>query len=326
MTNSKTKWSAIALLVASFAAPQVAAQDYPEKPITIIFPWASGDPTETVLRMLGKHAAERLGQPFVINQIQGAGGTRAAAEGAKAEADGYTLLSNWVAPQIAAKLFNPKLPYSNDSYVPVGGVMAIPFTITVAADHPSDDIAEFVSWAEENGRKLNYGVCAAQSVPRLVGEQFMRSAGIDYNPIPNNSGCMGDNMTGLLNGTLDVSVGVVAATTVLEGQVKHLGLISDAPHPMAPDLKTASEQGVNIGWGNAALGWGGLVAPAGTPTEHLEVLQEVVKEVVTSEEFLADLGNLSGMVSYVPPAEYEQLWAESVELLAPYVADITQKK
>lgn len=299
-----------------------ALAEFPDKPITVIYPWSPGDPVDTVLRTLGQFVSDDLGQPFVINNVNGAGGKKSMAAGATADPDGYTLLNNWVAPQIAGKLFDPDLPYDNASYAPVAGVMAIPFTITVAADHPADNVAEFIDWASAKGKPLNFGVCAAQSVPRLVGEQFMRSAGLDINPIPNNTGCMGDNMTGLLNGSLDVSVGVVPATRIMEGQVKHLSIIADEPHPLAPDLLTAKDQGVEIGWGNAALGWGGLVVPAGTPDDVLKILQDSVGAAVQSAEFLSELGDLRNMIKYVPPAEFAQLWEDSMSLLEPYVAEL----
>jgi len=298
--------------------------EYPDKPITVIFPWASGDPTETVIRVMAEIAGKKLGQPVVINNVQGAGGKKSLAEIAKAAPDGYTLANNWVAPQIAGKLFDPKLPYDNSSFIPVAGVTAIPFTVTVNADHEANDIQEFISWAKDKGGKLNYGVCAGQSIPRLVGEQFMRAAELEFVPIPNNTGCMGDNMTGLLNGSLDVSVGIVPATRLLEGQVKHLGLISDIAHPLAPDLKTVKEQGVTLGWGDAALGWGGLVLPKGTPDDIVAQLQSVIGETVQSDAYKEALGPLANMIKYVPPAEFEQLWADSMTLLKPYVEDIKQ--
>jgi tripartite-type tricarboxylate transporter receptor subunit TctC len=308
-------WAAMVMITAAKA-------EFPEKPITIIYPWSPGDPVETVLRTLGEQASERLGQPFVINNVQGAGGAKSMTAGATAEPDGYTLLNNWVAPQIGAKLFNPDLPYDNDSYIPIAGVMAIPFTLTVAADHPADDIASFIAWANEQGRTLNYGVCAPQSVPRLVGEQFMRSAGVAYNPIPFSGGCMGDNVTGLVNGTLDAAVSVVPATRLFEGQVKHLGLLADERHPQAPDLATANEQGVELGWGNVALGWGGLVVPKGTPEDRVAVLQEAIGEIVQSDEFETALGDLAPMISYESPADFAALWDRSIELLRPHVEEL----
>ncbi len=307
---------------AAIATTSVAVAAFPEKPVTIIYPWAPGDPVDTVLRTFGEHAAAKLGQPVVINNVQGAGGTKSLTAGATAEADGYTLVNNWVAPQIGAKLFNPDLPYDNESFIPIAGVLAIPFTITVAADHPANTIGEFVAWANDSGTKLNYGVCAPQSVPRLVGEQFMRSAGLDYVPVPFSGGCMGDNVTGLLNGSLDVAVSVVPATKRFEGQVKHLGLIADERHALAPDLATAGEQGYEIGWGNTALGWGGLAVPAGTPDDVVAMLQTVTGEVLQSAEFKADLGDLAPMIKYVGPDDFKQLWTDSLDLLRPHVEAI----
>ncbi|MEM7461336.1 MAG: tripartite tricarboxylate transporter substrate binding protein [Pseudomonadota bacterium] len=299
-----------------------ANADFPDKPITIIYPWAPGDAVETVLRTLGEAVADDLGQPIVINNVQGAGGKKSMAEGAKATPDGYTMVNNWVAPQIAGKLFDDSLPYENSSFIPIAGVMAIPFTVTLAADHPSNNVAEFLEWAKSEGRTLNFGVCSAQSVPRLVGEQFMRAAGVDVNPIPNNTGCMGDNMTGLLNGSLDVSVGIVPATKIMEGQVKHISLISDEPHALAPDLATAMDQGVKVGWGNAALGWGGLAVPAGTPDDVVATLQESVGKVVQSDSFADSLGDLRHMIKYVAPGDFAVLWEDSMEVLQPHVAEL----
>ena len=299
-----------------------AYAEYPDKPITIIFPWAAGDPTETIMRVLGEQASIKLGQPIVINNVQGAGGKKSLAEIAKADPDGYTLANNWVAPQIAGKLFDPSLPYDNSSFIPVAGITAIPFTVTVKADHKANDIQAFIGWAKEKGGKLNVGVCAGQSIPRLVGEQFMRSTGLEFVSIPNNTGCMGDNMTGLLNDSLDVAVGIVPATRLLEGQVKHLGLLSDVPHSLAPDLKTVKEQGVPLGWGDAALGWGGLVLPKGTPAEIVARLQDVIGETVQSDEYKDALGPLANMIKYIPPSEFEELWSDSQTLLKPYVDEI----
>lgn len=303
-------------------ASAALAQSFPEKPITIIYPWASGDPTETVLRHATEIVARELGQPVVINNVTGAGGVRALAAGAEADPDGYTLSSNWVAAHISSKIFDPDLPYGEDSFEPIAGMFAVPFTITVAADHPANDIAELQEWAASLGRAANVGVCAAQSVPRLVGEQFFQSAEIDYNPIPSSGGCMGDNVTGLMNGSLDVSISVVPATTQFEGQVKHLGLLADEPHALAPQIIPVGEQGVSLGWGDVAFGWGGLVAPAGTPDDVLTVLQDAFASALQSDEFIENVGGLIGLVKYSSAEDFEALWASSREALEPPIMAI----
>ena len=316
----------LALGIAGSAAMLAAAPafaEWPEKPITIIYPWPAADPTSVVMRTIGEMASKELGQPVVINNVAGAGGTKALATAVSAEADGYTLVSNWVAAQVGAKLFNPDLPYSNDDFVPIAGVFAFPFTLTVAIDHPANSIAEFVDWAKAEGRTLNYGVCAPQSVPRLVGEQFMTGAGVPYNPIPNGSGgCGGDNVTGLLNGTLDVSVSVVATRIAFEGQIKHLGLLTDERHAIDPNLASAAEQGYPIGWGDNAFGWGGVVAPTGTPDDAVAKLQKAFSSVLTGDALAEELGGRIAMIKYISPEDSTVLWAESEKLLAPHVEKV----
>ncbi|OJI92153.1 tripartite-type tricarboxylate transporter receptor subunit TctC [Planktotalea frisia] len=317
---------ALALMLAATlsvgAVASVAHAEYPDKPITLLFPWAPGDPFEAVMRTLGERMGKELGQPVVVTSTVGAGGKKATAAAAKADADGYTLLNNWVAPQIAGKLFDPDLPYDNSSFAPIAGVLAIPFTVTVAETHPSNTMPEFIEWAKAEGKTLNFGVCAPQSVPRLVGEQFMRSAELEFNPIPFNGGCMGDNITGLLNGSLDVSVSVVPATRIMEGQVKHLLLLADESHPIAPDLATAADVDINIGWGAAALGWGGLVAPSGTPDDVLAKLRQVSADILQDEAFLKELGPLGKLIAYSSPSDFEALWSETEQLLKPRVEEL----
>ena len=325
-TILKTLTYGIAGAAAIFAATAASAE-WPEKPITIIYPWPAADPTSVVVRTIGELVSKDLGQPVVINNVTGAGGTKALATAVSAEADGYTLVSNWVAAQVGAKLFNPDLPYSNDDFVPIAGVFAIPFTLTVAADHPANDIAEFVEWAKSEGRTINYGVCAPQSVPRLIGEQFMTAAEVPYNPIPFSGGCGGENVTGLLNGTLDASVAVVPLINAFEGQIKHLGLITDERHPIAPDLPSAAEQGYPVGWGDNAFGWGGIAAPADTPDDVVKKLQDAFGAVLTGDTLGTQLeGNMSAMIKYVSPEDSITLWAESEKLLAPHVENVLKNK
>jgi tripartite-type tricarboxylate transporter receptor subunit TctC len=311
--------AAVAALCVQGLATTAQAQ-YPEKPISIIYPWSPGQPFEVVLRKLSEEMAKELGQPVVINTVAGAGGKKSMVAAANAKPDGYTLVNNWVAPQIACKLFDPSLPYDNNDFTPISGVMAIPFTMTVSKSHPANTMLEFIDWSKQESRTLNFGVCAPQSVPRLVGEQFMRVAGLKFNSIPNSGGCMSDNMTGLLNGSLDISVGIVPATQIMEGQLKHLVLLSDSPHPLAPDLATTKEVGLEIGWGSAVLGWGGLAAPAGTPDDVLVKLRNLVGRILQDEAFLKDLGPLRNMIDYKTPEDFQTLWTDTEVLLSPHVA------
>ena len=109
---------------------------------------------------------------------------------------------------------------------------------------------------------------------------------------------------------------------LIEGQVKHLLLVADESHPIAPDLATAADVDINIGWGAAALGWGGLVAPSGTPDDVLAKLRQVSADILQDEAFLKELGPLGKLIAYSSPSDFEALWSETEQLLKPRVEEL----
>ncbi len=322
-----SKLAGLAIAAAFAMASPLAFAQYPTKPVTIIVPWPAADTVTVAVRGVAEIVAKDLKQPFVVNNIEGAGGKTGTVEGARAKPDGYTILNTWVAPQIAGKLFDPSLPYSNDSFVSIGGHMATPFTITVAADHPAKDVKQLIAWAKAQKRAVNFGVCAPQSVPRLVGEHFMRAAGVtNVNPVPSAGGCGGANVTGLLDGSLDVTVGVIPHEKIFGGKVRHIALISDERSPLAPNLPSAAEQGVKIGWGNAALGWGGFVVPKGTPDDVVAMLRAAFKKATNDAAYVAKMTELGNGLLYVEPEAFRKLWDASMTLYAPEVEKLKAKK
>jgi tripartite-type tricarboxylate transporter receptor subunit TctC len=328
MSMHKAQLSKLAgLAIAAALASPLAFAQYPTKPVTIIVPWPAADTVTTAVRGVAEIVAKDLKQPFVVNNIEGAGGKTGTVEGARAKPDGYTILNTWVAPQIAGKLFDPSLPYSNDSFVSISGHMATPFTITVAADHPAKDVKGLVAWAKAQTRAVNFGVCAPQSVPRLTGEHFMRVAGVtNVNPVPSAGGCGGPNVTGLLDGSLDVTVGVIPHEKIFGGKVRHIVLISDERSPLAPNLPSAADQGVKIGWGHAALGWGGFVVPKGTPDDVVATLRAAFKKASNDPAYVAKMTELGNGLLYVEPEPFRKLWDESMTLYAPQVEKLKAKQ
>ena len=312
--------AAVGASMAALSLAWPAFAQYPSKPVTIIVPWPAADTVTITVRALAEIVAKDLKQPFVVTNIEGAGGKTGTVEGARAKPDGYTILNTWVAPQIAGKLFDPGLPYSNDSFIPIAGHSATPFTVTVAADHPAKDVKGLVAWAKAQPRAVNFGVCAPQSVPRLVGEQFMRAAGVtNVNPVPAAGGCGGPNVTGLLDGSLDVTVGVIPHERIFGGKVRHIVLISDERSPLAPNLQSASDQGVRIGWGAAALGWGGFVVPKGTPDDVVATLRAAFKRATNDPAYVAKMTEMGNGLLFLEPDAFRKLWDQSMVLYAPHV-------
>jgi tripartite-type tricarboxylate transporter receptor subunit TctC len=236
-----------------------------------------------------------------------------------ADPDGYTLLNNWVAPQIVARLFNPEVGYNNNDFIPVSGIMSLPFTLLVSEAHPATNIREFVAWANEQGRPINVGVCAALSVPRMVMEELLTQSGVtQYTTVPYN-GCMPENITGLLDGSLDATTGVLAAEKVFAGKVKALAVIADERISLRPDLPTAAEQGVDIGWGDASAGWAGIVAPKNVPADVIAKLANAFEAAWQSNEFKEIMSENLIVVKHMPNNEFRALWDSSEEILRPAV-------
>ena len=187
------------------------AQDaFPDKPVTIVVPWPAGTVPDVALRVLAELASEDMGQPIVVTNVEGGGGTKGMNYVANQPADGYTIVNNWVAPQTVAKIMNPDVGFSDEDFAPIGGFIFSPFMLMVAASHPANNAEEFVDWAKGQDRSLNVGVCAALSVPRMVMEEFLAVAEIEnYNPVP-YPGCNADNHKGVLDGSLDFTTADMA--------------------------------------------------------------------------------------------------------------------
>ena len=223
--------SALCALLLGLVALSVRAE-FPDKPVTIVVPWPAGSSPDVAMRLLGSLASEELGQPIVVQNVVGGSGSVGTLAVKNAEPDGYTILNNWVAPHVVARLFNPDIGYADKDFEPLFGLIALPFTLAVRADHPATDVASFVKWANAQGRPINVGICAALSVPRMVMEEFLRASVVEnYKPVPFN-GCMPDNVKALLDGSLDATTGVLIAEKIFGGAIKSLAVLTDERIPL----------------------------------------------------------------------------------------------
>ncbi len=323
-TIAKIGFVACAFLAAIGFGP--AQAEFPEKPVTIVVPWQAGSSPDVAMRTLASLASDDLGQPIVVQNIVGGSGSVGTLAVKNAAADGYTLLNNWVAPHVVARLFNPEIGYNDDDFAPLFGLIALPFTLAVRSDHPATDVPSFVEWANAQDRPVNVGICAALSVPRMVMEEFLRASGVEnYKPVPFN-GCMPDNVKALLDGSLDATTGVLIAEKIFGGAIKSLAVLTDDRVSFANHIPTAKEQGVDIGWGKTSQGWAGLVAPAGTPDAALEKLRAVLGKHVQTPAFLDKMTAQFIPIEFSGPDEFRALWSSSAALLEPAVQRLLKEK
>ena len=288
--------------LAALAAPLLAAalpaqaQDFPNRPLRLLVPYAAGGGTDVLARQIAKAAAEILGQPIVIDNKPGAGTTIAAAELTRAQADGYTLL--WGDSGTFA--LNPhvyaKLPYDPlTSFAPVTLTIRGMLALSVSPGRvPVKDVNELIAYVRSHPGKLSYGTPGNGTPHHLAMESFKLRAGnlsIQHIPYKGEAPAMQD----LVAGNLDMMFsGVrIAHAQAAGGKVKTLAVSGPHRNPVVPSVPTLDEAGLK---GFAYQYWHGIVAPASTPPEVVARLNGAFTSALKSAE-------LSNWIRTVPGAE-----------------------
>ena len=259
----------------ALAAGQAVAQDFPSKPLRIVVPFPPGGSADIIARQVGERLSTALGQPVVVDNRPGAGATLGADAVAKSPADGHTLLYANTNISINPSLYK-NLPYDTaKAFAPVTLMLFVPNLILVSEDVPAKSIAELVRYAKANPGKLNYSSPGNGTFPHLAMELFKHQAGIFVVHIPYRGAAAA------LNGLVAKEVQVLsndlltALPHVRTGRIRALAITSTVRSAVTPDVPTMAEAGLKD---YSAVGWQGLMVPAGTPAAAITRLNaEVVK-------------------------------------------------
>jgi len=279
MPSTKTPY-AIALLVTlgagaatSALAQKPDASGYPARPIRFIVPFPPGAATDALARLVALRLADRWGQPVVVDNRAGAGGTIGTDAAAKAAPDGYTILMAPTSHAINATLF-ARLPYDPvRDFAPVTLLASLPNALFAPPSLPARNAAELIALARSKPGQLNYGSGGNGSAAHLAMELFRTKAGIDVVHVPYKGG--GQALTDLMSGQLAlmfISV-YTALPQVKAGRLKSLGIANAKRSPTVPDWPTIAETGLP---GFDMMAWYGIMAPAGTPPAILERLNREI--------------------------------------------------
>ena len=255
---------AAAILASPWAADSVHAQQWPTKPIRLVVPFPPGGGTDTFARPLAAKLQAQLGQPVVIDNKGGAGGTIGADVVAKAAPDGYTFLVGAVHHTVAVAAYK-KLPYDLDrDLTPVTGIAYVPDVLVVNDKVPVKTLGELIAYSKANPGKVNFGSSGNGTTRHLAGEIFNQRTGTTMTHVPYKGS--GPAMTGLLGGEIElIFEGLGSASSYIRGgRIRALAVTSPKRSPAFPDIPTTAEAGVP---GFESLSWYGLWAPAGTPRE-----------------------------------------------------------
>ncbi len=302
MCVASSKFSLIRrLLVASLATAAFAAHAaYPERPITIVVPYAPGGAADAMARVIAAKLGPKLGTSVIVDNRAGASGTIGAAYAAKAAPDGYTVLYDATPYAINPHLF-PRLPYAADALQPLSLVLTMPNMLITKADSPYKTVADLVAAAKAQPHKINFASGGAGTVQRLAAELFRQKLGLDMVHVPYKSG--GPAITDTMAGQVDFMFATVAASypLVSSGKLRALAATSPQRSPRLPDVPTVAETVVP---GYEAYEWNGMLLPAKTPKDIADKLQKALAEVLKDEEVLQRMKDLGAQPIGSTPAAF----------------------
>jgi tripartite-type tricarboxylate transporter receptor subunit TctC len=310
------------------AAASAALAEYPEKPITLVVPFAAGGPTDKAARDF----AEAMRKPmpnatFVIENVAGAGGTLGAARVAKSPADGYTLLFFHIGMATTPAMYRTLTYKPLEDFEYLGVISENPMTVIGRSTLPANNYAELVKWMEANKGKINLANAGLGSASHLCGLLFQQGSKIDMTTIPYKG--TAPAMTDLLGGQVDLMCDQTTNTSqqIESGKVKGFAVTTMQPltTPALAKLPTLDSQGMK-GF-NVAI-WQALYAPKGTPKAVNDKLNAALKVALKDPQFIKSQESLGATVvtdSRVNPAEHKKFveaeigkWGPAIKAAGQY--------
>ena len=314
------KTTLIALAAALAAGAALAA--YPEKPITIVVPFAAGGPTDKVARDLAEALRKSMNnQTVIIENVGGAGGTLGAAKVSKAAPDGYTLLLHHIGMATSPALYR-NMPYKTlDDFEYIGMVNEVPMTLIGKPGLPANNMAELRKWMDANKGKINLANAGLGAASHLCGLLFQQSVGIDMTTVPYKG--TAPAMTDLLGGQVDLLCDQTTNTTgqIEGGKVKAYAVTSPKrlTTPALAKLPTLDESGLK---GFNVTIWHGMYAPKGTPKAALDQINAALKVALKYPEFVKHQEALGAVIitdNRTNPAEHKKFVEAEIAKWGPVI-------
>jgi tripartite-type tricarboxylate transporter receptor subunit TctC len=285
-----------------------AAASYPQRPIRLVVLFPPGG-SDTVARMFGQRAAERLGQPIVIDNRPGAAGVIGADIVAKSPADGYTLLFA-TASFAMTSAWDRKLPYDAlRDFTAIGMLAYTPFMLTVHPTLPVNTVKEFIALAKAKPDQLNVSTTGAGGIGHLGTATFANMAGIKLNYVPYKG--TGPALTAALAGEVHLTMVTIGTSLpyARAGKLRALGVSSARRSALAPDIPTIAEAGVP---GLDVVTWYGLSAPRNLPTAIVNRLHSEMEAVSKAAEFREQIAALGIEAQITSPCEFAEFMKSDI--------------
>ena len=315
---TRTLATAIALPAALTALAQNTAA-WPNKPIRYIVPFAPGGTTDILARVVGEKLAAALGQPIVIENKAGQGGSAGSAELARAAPDGYTIGGGTISSHAINATLYDKLPYDPvTSFEPITMYVTLPNVLVVHPGVPAQNVSEFIALLKSQPEKYSFGSAGVGTSQHISGELFKTMAGVRMQHVPYRGS--GPMIPELLGGTLPVAFDNI--TTVLQhikaGKLRALAVTTAQRSGVAPDVPTLAESGLP---GYEISSWQAVFAPAGTPRPIIERLHSEITRILKTPDVSKRLNDLGLDISGMPSADLAALIKAEVPRLGKVVKE-----
>ncbi|MFM8343795.1 MAG: Bug family tripartite tricarboxylate transporter substrate binding protein [Betaproteobacteria bacterium] len=304
---------------AALTSPVLAQAPWPNRPIRYIVPFAPGGTTDILGRVVGEKLAVALGQPVVIENKPGQGGSAGAAELARAAPDGYTIGGGTISSHAINATLYDKLPYDPvTSFAPITMYATQPNVLLVHPSVPATSVREFIVLLKANPDKYSFGSAGNGTSQHISGELFKTMAGVKMQHIPYRGS--GQMMPELLGGTLQVAVDNIATAIphVKSGKLRALAVTTTQRSGVAPDVPTMVESGLA---GFELSSWQAVFAPAGTPKPIVDRLYAEISRILKMPDVAKRLSDLGLDLSGMPPADLAAVIKADVPRLGKVVRD-----
>jgi len=267
------------------------AQAYPNKPITVVVPFAAGGPTDALARILCQRMGEALGQQLIVENVGGAGGTIGVNKVARAAPDGYTISFTHMGTLAVNIALYKSLPYDSvKDFEPIGMGGTNPMVLVTKKDLPAKTFAEFVAYVKANEKKVQYGMAGIGAASHLGGLMLNSMMKVDVLEIPykGTGPALNDLVSGQFDYMVDQAVNVLPQ--IKSGNIKALGVSTLKRLPQLPDVPTVDEAGLK---GYEVTIWNGFFAPKGTPKDVIAKLNQALVTALSDEKIKVRLTELA---------------------------------
>lgn len=306
--------------VAASAATRAFGQGFPSRPLHVVVPFTPGGSSDVLARAIGQELARALGQPVVIDNVPGAGGSLGGERAARAPADGHTLFMGHIGTLGVNPSLYPKLGYDPlRSFTPVAWVARLPNVLAVHPSLPVQNLKELVALARAKPGQLAYGSGGNGSAAHIATEYLKMQAGISLLHIPYRG--TAPAVTDLLAGQVQLLFTGVPPLLphIKAGKVRAIAVSSPRRLALLPEVPTVAESGIPGTKGFEADQWYGLVAPASTPTEVVTLLNRHVNAALSSEAVRTRLAAEGAEATPATPQAFGQLIAAEIPRWAAVV-------